>query len=209
MSLHSTSLVAFLLAVSFAAGLNVYATVAVLGLLARTGWFALPAGLRGLAETWVIAAAAAMFCVEFFADKIPLFDVVWNALHTLVRLRVAALMAYSASRHLSPEMQALVTMLGAAVAAVAHGSKTAARVAVSPSPEPVSNAALSGLEDVVAVGLTRVATRHPYVAGGAAAVALIAAGLLVQVIVRGVRRQVALVRRKFRGENTTVLLRDA
>ncbi len=202
------SLIAFLVAVSFAAGLNVYATVAMLGLLARTHWFALPVGLGGLADTWVIVTAVALFCVEFFADKIPLFDVVWNALHTFVRLPVAALLAYRASAHLSPAMQIAVTVAGAAVAAVAHGSKTAARVAVSPSPEPVSNAALSGAEDLAAIGLTWVATRHPYVAGGAAAVSLLTAGLLARMLLQALRRHIAAFRSRFGGSRPSLALKD-
>ncbi len=105
----SASLVAFLVAVSFAAGLNVYVAVAMLGLLSRMHWFALPAGLGGLGNTWVIAAAAALFCVEFFADKIPTLDLVWNALQTVVRLPVAAVLAYRATAHLTPATQFAVT----------------------------------------------------------------------------------------------------
>lgn len=202
------SLVAFLVAVCFSAGLNVYATVAMLGLLARTHWFVLPVGLGGLGYTWVIVTAAALFCVEFFADKVPLFDVVWNALHTFVRLPVAALLAYRASAHLSPAMQVAVTVAGAAVAAVAHGSKTAARVAVSPSPEPVSNAALSGAEDLTAIGLTWVATRHPYLAGTVAALCLLTAALLVRRLVLALQRTMATLRSRL-NRRPAAALKDA
>lgn len=169
-------LFALLAAVGFAAGLNVYATVAVLGLLARFGHLPLPPGLQLLDNGPIIGASAALFTIEFFADKIPGFDLIWNALHTFVRVPVAGLLAYQATRQLSPEMQLLSALLGAAVALAAHGGKTAARAVVSPSPEPLSNITLSLVEDILAIGLTWLATRHPYVAG-------VLAGILVAIVV--------------------------
>jgi hypothetical protein len=137
------SLVPFLVALSFAAGLNVYATTGTLGILGRLGWVTLPPGLDVLASRWVIGASVACFTVEFFADKVPYFDLVWNVLHTFVRIPLAALMAYRASIALPPEMQWALTAMAAAVATVAHGSKTAARTLVTASPEPLTNAGMS------------------------------------------------------------------
>ena len=171
-----STITALVVAVSFAAGLNVYATVLSLGVMARMHWVALPSGLESLQDTWIIVASAILFAGEFVADKIPGFDVIWNALHTFVRIPLAALMAYAATSHLSIGMQLVVTCLGAVVASIAHGTKTAARVAVTPSPEPVSNIALSTAEDGLVVGLMWVATHHPYTAAGAV-VAMLAAGL--------------------------------
>src|SRR5271170_8455089 len=129
-------LFAVLAAIAFAAGLNVYATVAVLGLLARFGHVPLPPALE-LLETWpIIVASTALFAIEFFADKIPAFDLIWSALHTFVRVPVAALIAYRATAQLTPSEQLLATLLGAAIALAAHGGKTAARASVTPSPEP-------------------------------------------------------------------------
>ncbi len=102
--------------------------------------------------------SATLFAVEFIADKIPGFDLLWNALHTFIRVPVAALLAYRATTQLTPGMQVLATAVGAAIALAAHGSKTAARALVTPSPEPVSNIALSSSEDVAAVGITWLAT---------------------------------------------------
>ena len=122
---------------------------------------AAPPGLQ-LLESWaVIGASTALFAIEFLADKIPAFDLIWNALHTFIRVPVAAILAYRATSQLSPEHQLLAALLGAAVALIAHGGKTAARVAVTPSPEPLSNFTLSLGEDVLAIGLTWLATRHP------------------------------------------------
>lgn len=182
-----SQLFALLAAVGFAAGLNLYATVAVLGLLARFGHLPLPPGLQ-LLQSWpVIAASLALFLVEFFADKVPAFDLVWNALHTFVRVPVAGLLAYQATKQLSPEQQLLATLLGAAVALAAHGGKTAARAAVTPSPEPLSNISLSLGEDVLAVGLTWLAMRHPYIAGTLAATFVLIVVILIRWVVRALR----------------------
>jgi hypothetical protein len=110
-----------MIAVSFAAGLNVYATVATLGLLGHTRWLVLPASLHLLADWRVIAAALALFAVDFFADKIPGFDVAWNALHTFIRVPVAALMAFQAASNLSPGQQLVATLAGGMIAFIAHG----------------------------------------------------------------------------------------
>ena len=180
-------LFALLAAIGFAAGLNLYATVAVLGLLARFGHLPLPPGLQ-LLEGWpVIMASTALFVLEFFADKIPAFDLIWNALHTFIRVPVAGLLAYQATRQLSPEHQLLATVLGAAVALVAHSGKTAARAAVTPSPEPFSNITLSLGEDVLAIGLTWLATRHPYVAGTMATTFVVIIVLLTHWVIRAMR----------------------
>ncbi len=182
-----TELFAILAAIGFAAGLNLYATVAVLGLLARFSHLPLPEGLLALSTWPVIVASSALFAVEFFADKIPAFDLIWNALHTFIRVPVAGLLAYQATRQLSPETQLLATLLGAGVALVAHGGKTAARATVTPSPEPVSNITLSLGEDVLAIGLTWLATRHPYVAGTMAIVFVIIILLMVRLVLRALR----------------------
>jgi hypothetical protein len=180
-------LFALLAAIGFAAGLNLYATIAVLGLLARFGHLPLPPGLQLLAGWPVIIASLALFILEFFADKIPAFDLIWNALHTFIRVPVAGLLAYRATSQLSPEHQLLATLLGAAVALIAHSGKTAARAAVTPSPEPVSNITLSVGEDILAIGLTWLATRHPYLAGSLATLFVVVIVLLTRWVIRAMR----------------------
>jgi hypothetical protein len=182
-----SELVGLIVAVSFAAGLNVYATVATLGLLAHAGLLDLPSGLHLLASWWVIGASGILFCIELVADKIPAFDLFWNALHTFVRVPVAALIAYGATSHLSPEKQLLATLLGGAIALAAHGGKTAARVAVTPSPEPVSNFVLSAGEDTLAVFLTWFATQHPIAAASIVAVFLIAIVFVMRWVVSAMK----------------------
>lgn len=195
LNFSSHELVALVIAISFAAGLNVYATIATLGLLANFHVLSLPAQLDLLGNRWIIGASLVLFLIEFFADKIPLFDLIWNALHTFIRVPLAALLAYAATSHLSPGKQLLATLLGGGIALAAHGGKIATRTAVTTSPEPLSNTGLSLGEDVGAIGLTWFATRHPYSA--AAMVLVLLAGIILflrTVIVRLRRlfRQAAL-----------------
>ena len=187
MRFQGDELVAMLVAVSFAAGLNVYATVATLGLLAHAGVLRLPSGLHLLSDWWVIAAAGVLFAVEFFADKIPAFDLIWNALHTFIRVPVAALLAYQATASLSPWERLAATAAGGAIALAAHGGKTAARAVITPSPEPISNMTLSMGEDVLAVSLTWLATKHPYVGASIAVALVIVIVALMRWVVRALK----------------------
>ena len=187
MKLPANELVAVLVATSFAAGLNVYATVATLGWLGHTGWLPLPPSLQILSSWYVIAFSGVLFVIEFFADKIPAFDLIWNALHTFVRVPIAALLAYRAAAQLSPAEQLLAAVAGGAIAFAAHGGKTAVRAAVTPSPEPLSNISLSLGEDVLAISLTWLATRHPYIAAGIVLWLLIVIITLVRWVVRSLR----------------------
>jgi len=182
-----STIAALVIAASFAAGLNVYATVLTLGLLVHAHWVVLPPGLEVLADWWVIGVSATLFGVEFIADKIPGFDLLWNALHTFIRVPVAALLAYRATTQLSPGMQVLATAVGAAIALAAHGSKTAARALVTPSPEPVSNIALSASEDVGAVGITWLATQHPWAAASITLALLLGSILMVRWVIKALQ----------------------
>lgn len=172
MAFTPATIAALVVAASFAAGLNVYATVLTLGLLARAHWVALPPGLEMLSDWWVIGVSGALFSAEFIADKVPGLDLIWNALHTFIRVPVAALLAWGAASHLTPSMQLLAVALGGAIALAAHSSKLATRVMVTPSPEPLSNIAMSGAGDGVAAGLSWLAVSHPW-AGAAIALALL------------------------------------
>lgn len=188
MSFNPADITALVIAASFAAGLNIYATVLTLGILARTQWVALPPGLDSLGHTWVLVVCAIMFAMEFVADKIPGFDMVWNAMHTVVRVPIAALVAYHASSQMTPQMQILATAIGAVIALAAHSSKTALRAAVTPSPEPISNIALSSTEDAAAIGLTWFATHHPVIAAFIALSCLAAAIIAARALLRAIQR---------------------
>lgn len=178
---------AMLAGTSFAAGLNVYATVATLGLLSRAGIIGLPSTLDPIRSWWIIGICLAMFVLEFFADKVPAFDLIWNALQTFVRIPVAAYIAYVASSHLPPGMQLASALAGALIAFAAHGGKTAVRAAVTPSPEPFSNMALSFGEDVGAVTLTWAAAQHPYIAAAVVLVLLVVVIFMTRWVIHALR----------------------
>jgi hypothetical protein len=173
---------------SFAAGLNVYATVATLGLLSHFHAFQLPPALHAVGSWPVIVVCALIFGLEFFADKIPVFDLVWNALNTFVRVPVAVLLSYGATQQLSPGAQLAAAALGGAIALAAHGGKIALRTAVTPSPEPISNMALSMGEDVAAISLTWFATQHPAIAVGFVIACLVLVILMIRYVLRSAKR---------------------
>jgi len=149
------------LGTGFSSGLNLYATVATLGLLERFGVIHLPPSLHVLAHPAVLAIAVVLYFVEFFADKIPFIDTVWDMLHTFIRPPAAALLAYSAAGAAPAHWRWAAALLAGGVALTSHGTKTSARAAVNTTPEPLSNWALSFGEDVLAVWLTWMATAHP------------------------------------------------
>lgn len=180
---------AFVIAVCFAAGLNVYATVATLGLLARAGVVTLPGSLDLVSNWWIIGTCGAMFLLEFVADKIPVFDLVWNVLQTAVRIPVSAVLAFAAAQPLGLGGQVLAAAAGGTIALVAHSGKLAARTAATASPEPASNFFLSLAEDAFAIGITWFATQHPFVA--AAIVLTLVATIVVSIrsVIRAIKRR--------------------
>ena len=194
MELNQAQIISLVIGASFAAGLNVYAMLATLGFLGRFHVVDLPPALHSVENPWIIAASLAMFVLHFFADKIPAIDLVWNALHTFIRIPLAALVAYAATSQLSPPLQIASTALAVVVSGVAHTGKFAARAAVTPSPEPLSNMALSAGEDAASIGLTWFATKHPYWSTAMVIVLVIAAVILIGMFARAV---VALFRRGF------------
>jgi hypothetical protein len=149
------------LGAGFSSGLNLYATVATLGLLQRLGVLHLPQSLQVLSHPWVLGVAIALYLIEFFADKIPYFDTIWDAIHTFIRPPAAALLAFAAAGGAAPEWRWAAALLAGGVALTAHGTKASARAAVNTSPEPFSNWFLSFGEDILAVWLTWMATAHP------------------------------------------------
>jgi hypothetical protein len=174
---------------SFAAGINLYATVAILGLAQRFGWVALPDQFRVFDNDLVIGAAVVLYVVEFIADKVPWVDSLWDAIHTLIRPAGGALIAVAALGHASPGLEGLVALAGGTIAAGTHFTKAGTRAVANTSPEPFSNWALSFAEDAFVVGLSALALTYP-----AAAAVVVIAGVLVMAmfatwIVRGVRRR--------------------
>jgi hypothetical protein len=169
------------LGLSFASGLNLYATVAAAGVLHRLGVVQLPESFQVLADPAVMTIAVALFLVEFVADKVPLVDSAWDVVHTFIRPPAAALLAWGAFGGLDEAWKVAAALLAGSVALSAHGAKASARAAVNTSPEPFSNWVLSLTEDAVAVILTWVALEHPVLA---AVVVVILVALAVAVVVK-------------------------
>jgi len=158
---------------SFAAGINLYATVALLGLASRYGWVALPPEYQVFDNSWIIGTALFLYAIEFFADKIPWIDSAWDTLHTFIRPLGGALIALTALGDASPAMETMVALLGGTVAASTHFTKAGTRVVANASPEPFSNWFLSMGEDVFVVGLGFLALKYPIAALAVVAVLLV------------------------------------
>jgi hypothetical protein len=174
---------------SFAAGINLYATVAILGLSARYGWVQLPEQFRVFDNDLVIGAALVLYVVEFIADKVPWVDSVWDAVHTVIRPIGGALIAVATLGDASPAVEGLVALLGGSVAAGSHLTKAGTRAVANTSPEPFSNWILSITEDLFVVGLGFVALKYPAIAALVVIVAVVLMITFAAWIVRAVRRR--------------------
>src|SRR4030095_5653004 len=173
---------------SFAAGVDRYATVAILGLAARYGWVDLPAQFQSFNHPVVIGVAIVMYLIEFFADKIPYVDSLWDLIHTAIRPVGGALIAVATLGDASTPVEGLIALLGGTVAASSRLTQTNTRAVANTSPEPVSNWILSVGEDVFVVGLGYLALKYPV---AALVVAVVLLGLIIAfaaVIVRTVKR---------------------
>ena len=173
---------------AFAAGVNLYATVAILGLAARYDWVELPAQYNIFNNDVVIGVAIALYLIEFFADKIPYVDTLWDMIHTVIRPVGGALIAVATLGDVSPTVEGLVALLGGVVAAGSHLTKTSTRAMANASPEPFSNWILSVGEDLLVVGLGFLALKYPIAALIVAVILLGFVAAFAAVIVRTVRR---------------------
>jgi hypothetical protein len=173
---------------SFAAGVNLYATVAILGLASRYGWVSLPAQFKAFDNDVVIGVAVVMYLIEFFADKIPYVDSLWDVVHTAIRPVGGALIAVTTLGEASPPLEGLVALLGGTIAAGSHLTKTSTRAAANTSPEPFSNWGLSIGEDLFVVGLGYLALQHPEITLLVVGILLAVIAVFAVVIIRTVRR---------------------
>jgi len=174
---------------SFAAGINLYATVAILGLASRYGWVSLPEQYRVFDNDLIIGAALVLYVIEFFADKIPWVDSVWDAIHTVIRPVGGALIAVSTLGDVSPTTEGLVALLGGTLAAGTHFTKAGTRAVANTSPEPFSNWILSISEDIFVMGLGFIALKYPLVAASIVLVGVVLMLIFATWIVRAVRRR--------------------
>ncbi|MFN2597335.1 MAG: DUF4126 domain-containing protein [Pyrinomonadaceae bacterium] len=161
--MNLTQILGLALGSAWTSGINLYATVAVLGLLERYGLAHLPGDLKVLSNPWIIGVAVALYVVEFFADKVSYLDTVWDALHTFIRIPAGAVLAYGATAQLDPAVRVVALLAGGGLALSTHGTKAAVRAAANLSPEPFTNWALSLGEDVIAIGAALLTVFHPLV----------------------------------------------
>ena len=156
------NIIGLTLGVAWASGINLYAAILVLGLMAINGAIHLPPDLQVLAHPWVMGAAGLMYLIEFFADKVPGVDTAWDTLHTFIRIPAGAILAAGAVGQVDPAMTLAAGILGGTLSAGTHAVKAGTRVMVNTSPEPFSNWALSISEDLVVIGGIWAAVRHPW-----------------------------------------------
>lgn len=151
------------LGVSWASGINLYATLLVMGIMHNTEVVTLPAGIDYVAHPLVLFAAAVMFMVEFAADKTPGVDTAWDGMHTFIRIPAAIAMAYGAADGMGPVIELSSAILGGGLAATTHAAKSGTRVLINTSPEPFTNWAASITEDLVVIGGVWTALTHPWI----------------------------------------------
>ena len=178
----------FAMGSAWLSGINLYATVATLGLLERFRFVRLPGDLSYLSHPWVIGVALGLFAVEFLADKVPAIDSVWDFVHTFIRIPAGAVLAASAFAHFDPKIRLLAFLLGGTLALSSHGAKAATRLAANTSPEPFSNIALSFMEDLVAVGFSVLMAKHPMVVAVLAIIGFVLSVILIRFVWRALRR---------------------
>ncbi len=178
-------------------GINLYATVLTLGLLQRFDLVTLPGEMGIVGNWWVIGTAGVMYAVEFIADKIPAVDSVWDGIHTFIRVPAGAILAASAFATFDPGVRMIAMLVGGGVALSSHGTKAATRLAANTSPEPVSNIALSLLEDAVTIGSAILMVFHPVVILVIVGIFIILAIWLIPKILRALKRLIGNVRTAF------------
>jgi hypothetical protein len=194
---------------AWTSGINLYATVSVLGLLQKFGAAKLPGGLDVLDNWWIIGVAGGLYLIEFFADKIPYVDSVWDVIHTFIRVPAGAVVAYAATNQLDPGIYVPAALLGGGLALGSHGTKAALRVGANLSPEPVSNWVLSLVEDVIAFVGTVLAVFAPVLIISVLLIFLIFFVWFFPKVYRAIRRLFQAMGAFFRGESFAEVARKA
>ncbi|SPD76308.1 conserved membrane hypothetical protein [uncultured Desulfobacterium sp.] len=194
---HIASIIALTMGASWASGINLYATILMLGIMGSAGHMTLPPDLQILANPLVIFAAGVMYCVEFFADKVPGVDTGWDTIHTFIRIPGGALLAAGAVGNIDPAASLAAAIVGGGIAAGTHATKAGTRVLINASPEPVTNWTASIVEDLAVIGGLWTALKHPWIF-----FALLAAFIMVMIwwlpkIWRGIKKIIGAIGRLF------------
>jgi Domain of unknown function (DUF4126) len=188
------------LGTAWTSGINLYATVTILGMLQKFGATKLPMGLTVLDNWWIIGIAGFLFAVEFFADKIPYVDSVWDVIHTFIRVPAGAVMAYAATNEMNPTVATIATLLGGGLALSSHGTKSALRATANLSPEPFSNWILSLAEDAIAIVGSFLAVFAPILIAIVLVIFVIIFGWFAPKIFRAMRRLYNAIKSLFAGK---------
>ncbi len=194
---------------AWTSGINLYATVSMLGLLQKFGATKLPGGLDILDNWWIIGIAGFLYLIEFFADKIPYVDSVWDVVHTFIRVPAGAIVAYAATNDMDASVGVVATLLGGSLAFSSHGTKAALRAGANLSPEPVSNWTLSIVEDVIAFVGSILAVFAPVLIAIVLVIFTIFFVWFAPKVFRAVRKLLSGVRALFAGESFREVARKA
>jgi len=194
---------------AWTSGINLYATVSVLGLLQKFGSVKLPGGLDVLDNWWIIGIAGGLYLIEFFADKIPYVDSVWDVVHTFIRVPAGAVVAWAAVSDMDPAVVIPATLIGGGLALSSHGTKATARIAANLSPEPVTNTLLSLAEDAIAIIGVLLAVFAPVLIAIVLIVFLLFFFWFFPKIFRAIKRLFAAVAAFFRGDSFQEIARKA
>jgi hypothetical protein len=198
--MEAVQAISLMMGTAWASGINLYATILVLGWMGSTGQVDLPPALQVLTDPSVMFAAGVMYCVEFFADKTPGVDTGWDTIHTFIRIPAGAIMAAGAAQGLDigPAAELVAGLLGGALATTSHATKAGTRVLINTSPEPVTNWIASITEDVVVIGGLWASLHHPWLFLAALLVFLVVVAWLLPKIWRALKRIAHAVGRWFR-----------
>ena len=191
-------IVALSMGTAWASGINLYAAILTLGLLGATGQMALPPNLAIVTQPIVILAAGVMFCIEFFADKVPGVDTGWDTIHSFIRIPGGALLAAAAVGDVNPAVMLAAGILGGGLAAGTHAAKAGSRVLINTSPEPFSNWLASIGEDLAVIAGVWVALAHPWLFLGFMVVFVLLLIWLLPKLWRGIKAVFAKIASLFR-----------
>jgi len=192
-----TNIIALTMGAAWAAGINLYAAIATLGILGATGNMTLPPDLQVLANPLVIGAACLMFAVEFIADKMPGVDTGWDTIHTFIRIPAGALLAAGAVGDVDPAVSLAAALLGGTLAAGTHGAKAGSRLLINASPEPFTNWTASIVEDIMVIGGIWAAVNHPWLFIALLALFILLLIWLMPKLWRGIKMLAAKIKELF------------
>ena len=195
--LDMTSLLALAAALGWASGFRLYAVVFLVGSAGLAGWMPLPEGLQVLQHPAVLAVSGALLFVEFFADKIPGLDSLWDMVNSVVRIPAGAALAAGVFGADNATMAVVAALMGGTLAATSQAAKTTTRAAINTSPEPFSNVAMSLVEDGLVIGIVWLATNEPLIFGGVVIVAVLVMWVITWLLIKFLRAAIRRLRALF------------